>query len=433
MSRVAFELTDERRRSLGRLVTLLVGRHPTWTPAGGRAEVREVEVLAPGRPGILDVIAAVGRRTAHAVLGLRRPEDPHHLLRAIEEPVLGAFEDAVGAAVAVDAVLDGELAGIVLQAVTGTPVDGEPVAVLRDEEDGVTLAFGDRCTFTVFPWVGEGPRPGVELLVALDDAGFNHLAAPIAVWRRGGRDLGVVQEPLAGPADGWALALTSLRDLYGTGGPAEDAGGDFAPEARALGTMTARMHLALVRAYGRQDAWVSDWVSAVEARVRRHDPSLLETEGVAETMQALESSYLQAPALRTHGDFHLGRTARTDQGWVVADCDPGGVAPGSAAPDPRSPLADVADMLWSLHHVAAASAAERDPGGRLGLSALSHAWAARNRRAFLGGYLGIPGVEALVPSDREVVRKLAAVFELDHAARTAAVGGRPGGRDNGPG
>ncbi|MHB1777348.1 MAG: hypothetical protein ACYCU7_15360 [Acidimicrobiales bacterium] len=426
MSRVVLELTDERRRSLGLLVALLVDRHATWEPAAAAAEVREVEVLRSGRPGLLDVIAAVGRRTAHAVLGLRRPDEPHHhLVRAADEPVLGAFEDGDGPGVAVDAVLDGELVGLVLGTVTGTAVDGEPVALLRDDEEGVTVGFGERCTFTVFPWVGDGARPGVELLVALDDAGFNHLPAPIAVWRRGGRDLGLVQEPLAGPADGWALALTSLRDLYGSGGSPETAGGDFAPEARALGTMTARMHLALVRAYGRQDAWVSDWVSAVEARVRRHDSSLLDTEGVTETMGALESSYLQAPALRTHGDFHLGRTARTDQGWVVADCDPGGVAPGSSGPEPRSPLADVADMLWSLHHVAVASAAERDPGGRLGLGALSQAWAARNRRAFLGGYLGTPGVEALVPSDRDVVRRLAAVFELDHAARAA--GGRAAG------
>lgn len=426
---MALELTEERRRALGRLVGVLVGRHTTWVPTRGQVEVREVEVLRSGRPGLLDVIAVVGRRTAHAVLGLRRPEDPHHLLRGIDEPVLGAVDDTDGAKVAVDALLDSELATLVLGAVTGTPVDdGQPVALLAEEEDGITLGIGDQCTFTVFPWVGDGPRPGVELLVALDDAGFNHLAAPIAVWRRGGRDLGLVQEPLAGPADGWVLALTSLRDLYGAGGAPEEAGGDFAPEARALGTMTARMHLALVRAYGRQEAWVSDWVSAVEGRVRRLDPSLLETEGVLATMQGLESSYLQAPALRTHGDFHLGRTARTDQGWVVADCDPGGVAPGSSTPDPRSPLADVADMLWSLHHVAAASAADRDPGGRLGLSVLSHAWAARNRRAFLGGYLGTPGVEALVPSDREVVGKLAAIFELDHAARaTGHDGPRAGG------
>lgn len=420
------ELTDERRRSLGRLVAVLIGRHPTWEPAENWAEVEEVEVLRAGRPGLLDVIARVGRRTAHAVLGLRRPGDAHHLLRALEEPQLGPFDDGLGPAVAVDALADGELAQLVLGLVTGETARESLTALVGDDERGVTLGFGERCTFTVFPWVVEGPRPGVELLIALDDAGFNHLAAPIAVWRRGGRDLGVVQEPLAGPADGWALAMTSLRDLHGAGCAPEDAGGDFAPEARALGTMTARMHLALGRAFGREEAWVGDWVAAVEERVRRADPSLLEPEGVVEAMRGLEATYLQAPALRTHGDLHLGRIARTDQGWVVADCDPGGVPPGATRPQLRSPLADVADMLWSLHHVAAAAAGERDPSGRLGLAALSQAWAARNRRAFLAGYLGTPGVESLVPADREVVRTLAAVLELDHAV-TRSVGGPGGG------
>ena len=96
--------------------------------------------------------------------------------------------------------------------------------------------------------------------------------------------------------------------------------------------------------------------------------------------------------IRTHGDFHLGRTARTDQGWVVSDCAPGGVLAGGSAPGRRTPLADVADLLWSMHQASTVAAAERDPAGRLGLSALGQAWEARNRRAFVTGYLGTPGI-----------------------------------------
>ena len=50
--------------------------------------------------------------------------------------------------------------------------------------------------------------------MALDAAGFNHVAAPLVRWTWEGRDLGVIQEPLADRSAGWALALTSLRDLY---------------------------------------------------------------------------------------------------------------------------------------------------------------------------------------------------------------------------
>jgi predicted trehalose synthase len=138
----------------------------------------------------------------------------------------------------------------------------------------------------------------------------------------------------------------------------------------------------------------------------------------------LRAADLRAPALRTHGDFNLGRTARTDQGWVVADCMPGGVPPGSEVPVYRSPLADVADMLWSFHRVATEAAVERDPTGRAGLATLAQAWEARNRRAFVAGYLATPGIGGLVPTDREVVRNLVAVFELERAARLT----RPPGR-----
>ena len=89
-------------------------------------------------------------------------------------------------------------------------------------------------------------------MVALEESGFNHVAAPLVRWVWEGSDLGVVQEPLADRSAGWALALTSLRDFYASGGSPEVAGADFGTEARALGTMTARMHLALDSAFQRE-------------------------------------------------------------------------------------------------------------------------------------------------------------------------------------
>lgn len=390
----------------------------------GGVAVRQVEVLRPGRPGLLDVVAHVTGRTAHAVLGIRRPGEEAHLLRATDEPVLGLLEDDHGLGVVVDALRDAELAPLVLAAVTGEPAPGEAVTPMADTPDAEVLGFGDRCTLSVFPWLAAGPHPGVALLVALDDAGFNHLAAPLALWRRGGLDLGLVQEMLVSSAGGWALALTSLRDLYASGGPPERAGGDFGPEARAIGTMAARMHLALDRAFGRRTEPVAGWADRVEDEIRRADPGLLEVAGAQEALQALRRTDLAAPVVRTHGDFHLGRTARTDQGWVLADCSPGGIPPGEQEPVLRSPLGDVADLLWSLHRVAAEAAFERDPTGRVGLAATAQAWEARNRRSFVAGYLATPGIGGLVPGDRALVGNLAAAFELERAARLSALAAR---------
>ena len=149
---------------------------------------------------------------------------------------------------------------------------------------------------------------------------------------------------------------------------------------------------------------------------RRTTPS--SCDGPARSRPCAGSSALEgrSPVIRTHGDFHLGRTARTDQGWVVADCLPAGYVAGAAEPRWRSPLADVADMAWSLHHVAATAISERDALGRAEFVELAAAWEARNRRAFLAGYLGTAGIGGLVPADREVVRDLVAVFELERAA-----------------
>ena len=87
--------------------------------------------------------------------------------------------------------------------------------------------------------------------------------------------------------------------------------------------MTARMHLALDGAFQREHEPVVDWVDEAEATIAASDASLLEAPGVTDLVKWLRESEARLPVIRTHGDFHLGRTARTDQGWVVSDCAPG--------------------------------------------------------------------------------------------------------------
>jgi maltokinase len=291
------------------------------------------------------------------------------------------------------------------------------VSVLRDDDDAVVLDCGDRGDLMVFPWLDDRSRADVDLLVALEAAGFNHVAAPLVRWVEDGRDLGLVLEPLADRSGGWALALTSLRDFYASGGSPEAAGGDFGTEARALGTMTARMHLALDRAFLRHPEPVADWVDEAEAAIAAADPTMLGAPGVADLVKWIRESDSRLPVIRTHGDFHLGRTARTDQGWVVSDCAPGGVLWGAGVPGRRTPLGDVADLLWSMHQASATAAAERDPTGRLGLAALGQAWETRNRRAFVTGYLNTPGIAGLVGPDRDLVRRLVSFLELARSVR----------------
>jgi maltokinase len=421
--------------ALAGLVGSYAARRPGWTGVEGPVTLIDEELIVKGRPGVHDVVADVGGTLVHLPVGLRIPGDDSRVLAGVEEAVLGLHDDPEGMAVAFDAVRDADTAALLAHAVTGRTIDPERVRQVRFDTSSATLTFDNRIDFTIFDRLVVGAHPGLELLIGLDKAGFNHVSAPVAVWRRGGRDLGVVQEHLSGGSSGWAMARASVRDLYAARVSAEDAGGDFASEARRLGTMTARMHLCLAQEFGRRDERISSIASAVEARVSQNAPALLERSDVAGLLVSLLGSDESCAIVRAHGDFHLGRVWRAEQGWMVVELTPGehpvnrpGGVPGDAdldadvgpGPTERSPLADVADMLWSFGRVAMVAAARRDPSGHENLGPLAAEWERRNRLAFLVGYQAVPGITDLVPKSREGVQRLAGLFELDRAAARLA-------------
>lgn len=468
----AMELDERSRTSLGSLALEYAKRRPGWDDVAEDTEtsasVLEAELIRPGRPGLVDVVASVGARMVHVVLGVRSAGDEAHFMADTHQEPLGLYEDETGLGVVVDALTDVELATLLLESVAGVEVESGRVRRVRSDAASITLAFEEKTALTVFDEIGVGRHPGLALFLALDEAGFNHLAAPISLWRREGRDLGIAQEYLAGGTSGWALATTSVRDFYATGGSPESAGGDFGGEALRLGIMTARMHLALDRAFGRRRADVGRWIDTIEREIGRVAPALLERSDI--TRLLAEVRELSGPwrAIRTHGDYQLSRVCRTEQGWYVMDFSPGGypstvagiadepeaMAPSDrrsrsraprrprdaraqdsarqeqplseAPPSPaygemerrrvfRSPIADVADMLWSFGRVSVAAAQDRDPAGGESLAELALSWERRNRRAYLAGYLSVPGVNGLLPQGREAVAKLATAFELARA------------------
>jgi maltokinase len=216
-----------------------------------------------------------------------------------------------------------------------------------------------------------------------------------------------------------ALALTSLRDLYASDPEIapEAAGGDFGDEARRLGEMTAKLHLALADAFGRHPAQVDGWGRSIERQletVPRFEAVV--GPGVQAILDDLRSVADPGVAIRVHGDYHLGQVMRGEVGWYVLDFEGEPARPLAERRELRSPLRDVAGMLRSFQYATALAAEERGPAGQADVAEQAVAWEQRNRRAYLDGYRSWSQIDELVPGDEAGFETVLAAFELEKAA-----------------
>jgi maltokinase len=366
------------------------------------------------------------------VLAQRPDSEAEARLAGREQSRLGS----VGGMTHYDGTIDPEMALALFAAASGGARQARTARLLGAEQSNSSLVYDDEVIFKLFRRLAPGPNRDAEVTTALWRAGFARVAEPVLRWRNGGADLAFGQRYLVGGTDGWALALTSLRDLLGqeASAPAEGRtrphdwqpgdqagaqGGDFAGEARRLGDVTAEMHLALARAFGQSAHWRPAWdrlLSSLESGLSTLGPEVgPELAGAArDLLNRLGSVVALGPALHPHGDYHLGQVMRTDAGWYVLDFE------GEPNRSPKERLAatsvlkDVAGMLRSFYY-AARFALVQGGAEATGLEPLADAWEERNREAFMEGYLAHPGIEALLPSRQEDREALCLAFELEKA------------------
>ncbi|MGH9042449.1 MAG: phosphotransferase, partial [Acidimicrobiia bacterium] len=245
--------------------------------------------------------------------------------------------------------------------------------------------------------------------------GFTHVAEPLGAWIDQGRDLAFAQRFLAGATEGWAMALTSLRDLYADPCDPADAGGDFGAEAHRLGEVTADLHVAMAEAFGRAPGNNHEWADLMDEQMKRVLP-----DDVAESARRIISRLRElddaGPAIRVHGDYHLGQVMRTDTGWYVLDFEGEPARALSERIRPTSPLKDVTGMLRSLAYAPIVAMATQDDD----LTGLARAWEARNRSCFLDGYFTRAEEADLLPSDTAARTTVLTAFELDKAVYEVA-------------
>jgi maltokinase len=404
--------------------------------------VVEVEVLRPGWPALLRVEAEVSladppgerlelvgeseeRDTSvyQLMLGLRPTGLPCEFLTGHEPAVLGDFETEQGQALIYDGLLDSEL-GLGLLGVVAPGRSAQRVRPIGTEQSNTSLVYDDALILKVFRHLAPGPNPEVEVTEALARVGFTSVAEPLAAWSKGGRDLAFLQRFLAGGTEGWAMALTSLRELYAEPCDPKESGADFGAESERLGELTAELHLAMAEAFGVHKGLASEWADLMEAQVNRvfADPdSRRLADGARRIIGRLRDLPDAGPAIRVHGDYHLGQVMRTDTGWYVLDFEGEPARPLEERARPSSPLKDVAGMLRSFHYATAVAMVTQEDD----MTEVGRAWEARNRACFLAGYLrraGEPGESAqpILPIDPAHRSAVLAAFELDKAVYEVA-------------
>jgi maltokinase len=296
-----------------------------------------------------------------------------------------------------------------LPAVAGA---GRPLGV---EQSNTSLVYDDTLMLKLFRRLTASPNPDLEVNRALGAMG-SKFVAPALGWLEGaGFTLAIVQPFLRGGSEGWALALTSVRDLYAQ--PQERAahvGGDFAPEAERLGAATAGLHADLRAAFGSRELEQPELAELADLMLGRLEAASAAVPALRPLTSRIADAYKAVAVLdtphtvqRIHGDFHLGQVLRTETGWVVLDFEGEPARPREERVAQMSPLRDVAGMLRSFDYAAMHLIADHERSALLDLRA--HEWTARNRDSFCTGYATVTG------SDPRAEAELLRAFELDKA------------------
>ncbi|RCV49772.1 maltokinase N-terminal cap-like domain-containing protein [Marinitenerispora sediminis] len=407
--------------------------------------VEEQHVIIPGVPGLRALVVAVGQGGVadryQVLLGLRRAGTLGSDLRhaSIGSCEL-ALEGSGGTVVrdVYDGAHDPELTGLLLQrlaedgsgrAVRFRRLPGVAIRrglrslVLTGEQSNTSLVFDEEYILKLFRRLWPGHNPDLEVTAALAGSPFvarpyGWIEADLADPHTGDQvptTLAMLQEYLRSATDGWVLAATSVRDLYGSPeiAPA-DAGGDFAGEAERLGSATAAVHRDLARALPTDvlsPAALAAMAGAMAGRLHR---AVREVDALAPYASALRAAFdafarLDAPlpVQRVHGDYHLGQVVRTDGGWVLLDFEGEPAVPVAERQRLSSPLRDVAGMLRSFDYAARHQLIGHPRAPEL--AGTARAWAQRNREAFSVGYAYGGGID---PEKHQTVLR---AFEYDKA------------------
>ncbi|MEU5840746.1 hypothetical protein [Rhodococcus sp. NPDC047139] len=273
---------------------------------------------------------------------------------------------------------------------------------LGAEQSNTSVVLGEKLLLKMFRRLTLGINPDVELPLALGESGCRSIA-PIRAWIDAEVDgvrttLSMVQDFAANSADGWSMALGSVRDLLIEGDlRADEVGTDFAGESHRIGAAVADVHAHLGSALGTGERAASE---LAEGMLRRLESAAAEVVELAELSDGIRERFDEVAALgripvhRIHGDLHLGQVLRTPERWLLIDFEGEPAKSLEERRKPDSPFRDVAGMLRSFDYAAHHSIRESEQGGVASQREFrAREWAERNYAAFCDGYAAASGTD----------------------------------------
>ncbi|OGL08998.1 MAG: hypothetical protein A3I17_00770 [Candidatus Rokubacteria bacterium RIFCSPLOWO2_02_FULL_72_37] len=332
---------------------------------------------------------------------------------------------------------------------------------LSGEQSNTSIVYGDVLILKVFRRPEPGPNPEHEVTAFLTTRArfpsVPQLAGAVEYDPAGGErvTLAVLHRFTPNRGDGftWVLEhLGRLADFVAARVEHEPLGGerlvqlvrDFSAgvlgATRRLGALTGGLHVALASdaadpAFAPEPVTAADvarWTERITGDLgltlevlrgrladlptpvrRRAEALLADPAGLSARLAGLETLAAEGCArIRVHGDYHLGQTLRTDDGFVILDFEGEPARPLAERRAKHSPLCDVAGMVRSLDYAAATML-----GGGEGPRAAGDTWRRLAADAFLDGYLGetARAPARLVPATRPALARALAPFALDRA------------------
>ncbi|WP_394836358.1 putative maltokinase [Pendulispora rubella] len=357
-----------------------------------------------------------------------RRERPHLLVRDCADG--GAVVDALGDTrvlrallplIGRDAVLEHD--GSVVRFRRGTrtieALDAEPRPV-DVEQSNTSVVYGQSYILKVIRKLDAGVSADLEMGEFLTQAGYAHAPAVAGAidLARGGAEpatLGILHRFVPNRGDAWAFFLGRLAQVAERPpAPGADPLGDDRARVRLLATRVAEMHVALA---SRSDlaAFAPEPITRDErehmAEAVRHSLRAVFAELTGKRSGSLPADAVSLVAVlaarardfeirlnrfveremaawktRVHGDLHLGQVLVSDDDFVIIDFEGEPLRPLSERKAKRSPLADVAGLLRSLHYATVTAARARGTPEARGALQAWHVESSRElQRAYFAG------------------------------------------------